>query len=429
MTNHHPDANSPLQRARRRRHDPHGLAAAAAANGDPTALLALDADELREGPDRLAEERAALRRVARLVAEGGAATDVFDAVVEEVAQLFGAAQVAMVRSEDGHEITVLARCGPAPPAVRAGTRLPLDGDSVTARVLRTGRSARVDGYETRSGTIAEIARRSNVNVTVGAPLMVGNAPWGVLTASWAGQDLPAVDAQARLAEFANLLDTAIAKADGRDQLRASRARVIAADDEARRRVVRDLHDGAQQRLVQTVATLKLAQRALDKESEQAQSLLAEALDHAQRANAELRELAHGILPSALTRGGFRAGVDSLVSRLDLPVDVDVTSARPAPETEASAYFIVAEALTNVAKHSQAARARVSATVQGDTLSLRICDDGIGGADPKGHGLVGISDRVHALGGRLRIHSPRGRGTVVAMELPMRHEPDARRSRS
>ena len=374
--------------------------------------------EARAELQRLADEQAALRRVATLVAEAAAPTEVFDAVIAEVAQLLGAPQVGMMRAESSHEITILAQRGQDPAVVRAGMRLPLDGDSVTARVLRTGRSARLNVYEEPSGTIAQIARRSNVNATVGAPITVEGGLWGVITASWEGQDLPPADAEERLAEFAELLGTAIANADSRDQLTASRARVLTAGDEARRRVVRDLHDGAQQRLVHTIITLKLAQRALSEDSERAESLLAEALDHAEQGNAELRELAHGILPAVLTRGGLRAGVDAVVSRLDLPVDVDVTRTRLPPEIEASAYFIVAEALTNVVKHSQATRAEVTAAVDDGTLRLEVRDDGIGGADPQGHGLLGIGDRVAALGGRLRIDSPRGGGTVLAAELPL-----------
>jgi signal transduction histidine kinase len=374
--------------------------------------------EARREVQRLAEEQAALRRVATLVAEGAARTAVFDAVIVEVAQLLGAAQVGLMRSEGSDQIAILAQRGQDPNVVRPGTRLPLDGDSVTARVLRTGRSARLDRYDQRRGTIADIAHRSNVGVTVGAPIVVEGAHWGVITASWEEHGLPAVDAEERLTEFAQLLGTAIANAESRDQLEASRARMLTAGDEARRRVVRDLHDGAQQRLVHAVVALKLAQRAFTTERGRAESLLAEALEHAERGNAELRELAHGILPAALTRGGLRAGLDSLVSRLGLPVDLDVTGTQLAPEIEANAYFIVAEALTNVIKHSQAARAQVTAVVGHGTLSLEVRDDGAGGADPDGHGLVGLSDRVAALGGRLWIDSPRGAGTVVAAELPL-----------
>ncbi len=374
--------------------------------------------EARAELQRLADEQAALRRVATLVAEAAAPTEVFDAVIAEVAQLLGAPQVGMMRSESSHEITILAQRGQDPAVVRAGLRLTLDGDSVTARVLRTGRSARLNVYDEPSGTIAEIARRSNVNATVGAPITVEGGLWGVITASWEGEDQPPVDAEERLAEFAELLGTAIANADSRDQLTASRARVLTAGDDARRRVVRDLHDGAQQRQVHTIITLKQAQRALSEDSERVEPLLAEALGHAEEGNAELRELAHGILPAVLTRGGLRAGVDAVVSRLDLPVDVDVTRERLAPEIEASAYFVVAEALTNVVKHAQAAKAEVTAAVDNGTLRLEVRDDGVGGADPEGHGLLGIYDRVAALGGRLRIDSPRGGGTVVTAELPV-----------
>ena len=146
--------------------------------------------------------------------------------------------------------------------------------------------------------------------------------------------------------------------------------------------------------------------------------MAEALENAERAMAELRELAHGILPAVLTRGGLRAGVDAFVSRLDLPVDVDVSSERLPPDIEASAYFIVAEALTNVVKHARATRATVRAAVDDGVLTLEVRDDGVGGADPEGHGLVGIADRVDALGGRLRIESPAGGGTVLAARLPL-----------
>jgi PAS domain S-box-containing protein len=374
--------------------------------------------EARTEVQRLADEQAALRRVATLVAEGAPPTEVFDAVIAEVGELLGAAQVGLARYENEQEISVLAIRGQGPEVLRAGVRLPLDGDSVNARILRTGRSARLNFSEEGSGSIAEAVRRDNVNATVGAPVVVDGALWGMIGASWRGEDRPPADAEERLAQFAELLDTAIANADTRDQLMASRARVLTAADEARRRVVRDLHDGAQQRLVHTIVTLKLARRALREDKGRAESLLAEALNHAELSNAELRELSHGILPSVLTRGGLRAGIDALVSRLDIPIDVHVTSARVPPEIEASGYFIVAEALTNVVKHSQATRAEVTVAVDNDMLTLVVRDDGIGGADPGGHGLVGISDRAAALGGRLRVDSTPGGGTELAAELPL-----------
>jgi signal transduction histidine kinase len=182
--------------------------------------------------------------------------------------------------------------------------------------------------------------------------------------------------------------------------------------------VRDLHDGAQQRLVQTMLTLKLAQQTVREDPAQTESLIAEALDGAEQSNAELRELAHGLLPAVLMHGGLRAAVAAVVSRLDLPVDADVTSTRLPPEIEASAYFIVAEALTNVVKHAQATQAAVTATLDNGKLSIEVRDDGKGGADPEGHGLLGIGDRVAAFGGRLFIDSPRRGGTVLTAELPL-----------
>jgi signal transduction histidine kinase len=221
-----------------------------------------------------------------------------------------------------------------------------------------------------------------------------------------------------MAKFAQLLGTAIANADSRDQLMASRARLLTAGDEARRRVVRDLHDGAQQRLVHAILTLKLAQQAFRGEDGEAEALVSEALDQAEEGNRELRDLAHGILPGALTRGGLAAGVDAFVARLNLPVQVDVPDERLPGEIEASAYFIVAEALTNVMKHSRADRAEVKASLKDAMLHIEVRDNGAGGADPEGGGLVGMRDRVTTFGGRLEIESSPSSGTLIAATLPL-----------
>jgi len=208
------------------------------------------------------------------------------------------------------------------------------------------------------------------------------------------------------------------------EVSASRARVLAAADEERRRVVRDLHDGAQQRLVHAVVTLKLARRALGGDDDGAGALLGEALHHTQRANAELRELAHGILPSVLTRGGLRAGVNALAARMDVPATVDISIGRLPSAIEAPAYFVVAEALTNVAKHSGARSAHVSAWIESDALTVAVRDDGVGGARPDGSGLLGLEDRLAALDGALRIDSPLGGGTLVTATIPL-HAAQAR----
>ena len=193
---------------------------------------------------------------------------------------------------------------------------------------------------------------------------------------------------------------------------------MAATDEERRRVVRDLHDGAQQRLVHTIITLKLAKRALPPHQEPGSELVAEALDHAERANVELRELAHGILPAVLTQGGLRAGVDALASRTPLPVEIDVPVGRFSTAVEATAYFVVAEALTNIAKHARAGHAAVTARIDDGTLAVQVRDDGVGGARPDGSGLTGLADRVAALDGDLRIESPAEGGTLLAATIPL-----------
>jgi signal transduction histidine kinase len=200
------------------------------------------------------------------------------------------------------------------------------------------------------------------------------------------------------------------------EVEASRARVIRAADEERRRVVRDLHDGAQQRLVHTVITLKMARELLD--GDDAAALVEEALDNSRRAHQELRELAHGILPSVLTHGGLRAGIDALAARMPVPVETDVPAVRLAPAVEATAYFVTAEALTNVAKHARARHVWVSATVGERGLELRVDDDGVGGAQRDGTGLLGLQDRLAALDGRLRVETPSEGGTRVTAEIPL-----------
>jgi signal transduction histidine kinase len=195
--------------------------------------------------------------------------------------------------------------------------------------------------------------------------------------------------------------------------------VVAASDETRRQIERDLHDGAQQRLVHTVITLKLARRALRRDDQNAPTLLAEALDHAEQATVELRELVQGILPPVLRRGGLRAAVAGIAGRMPVPVEVSLSVGRFAAEIEATAYFVVAEALTNVAKHSGAKHATVAAHVEDGALHLEVRDDGIGGARPDQSGLLGLADRLAALDGELRVESPADGGTLVAAVIPVR----------
>jgi PAS domain S-box-containing protein len=371
--------------------------------------------EARAEVARLADEQAALRRVATLVAQGRAPAVVFDAVTREVCDLMDASAVVLGRYGDD-VLAVVATSGE--PYVEVGERYPLGGANVTSIVKRTGRPARLDDWGDTSGRIGEVARAAGIRATVAAPVTVEGRTWGVLVALWEDPTPPADDTEERLAGFAEMLDTAIANAHSRDELAASRARVITAGDDARRRVVRDLHDGAQQRLIHTTLTLKLAQRALREDRDGVDELLTEALENAERATEELRELAHGILPSVLSRGGLRAAVVALAGRTSLPVEVDVTDERLAPDLEASAYFILAEAITNVVKHARATRATATASIEDGVLTLEVRDDGIGGADLEGHGLLGIADRVDALGGRMEIGRTSDGGTGLTVRLPL-----------
>jgi signal transduction histidine kinase len=240
----------------------------------------------------------------------------------------------------------------------------------------------------------------------------------MIVSSEQAEPLPA-GTEARIGQFAELVATAISNVQARSDLAASRARIVAAADAERRRVVRDLHDGAQQRLVQTALTLKQARLALQHDAADAPALVTEALDQAEQATTELRELAHGILPGALTHGGLRSGVEALASRVPVPVENGVSVGRLPTAIEATAYFVVAEALTNVAKHSGAAGAAVTARVEDGTLEVEVRDDGAGGARPDGSGLLGLADRLAAHDGRLRVESPADGGTLIAADIPLR----------
>ena len=355
--------------------------------------------------------------MATLVAQGTSAATVFDAIAAEMERLLGADGVTLSRYEPDDELTFVAHRGIGAQIAPPGTRVSLTGESVASEVRRTRQPARMKDFRNRAGAIAKLVREIGVGSAVGVPIIVEGRLWGVTVSQWRTEHSPPVDTEERMVQFAELLGMAIVNADSRDQLTASRARLLTEADDARRRVVRDLHDGAQQRLVHTIVTLKLARSAFHEGDGSAERLLDQALQHAERSIAEMRELAHGILPAALTHGGLQAGVDALVDRLDLPVHVELPSVRLAEEVEASAYFIVAEALTNIMKHSGASYAEVTASVEDHVLQVHVRDDGVGGADPTGHGLVGMADRVTALEGHLTIDSPAGRGTHLRATFP------------
>jgi signal transduction histidine kinase len=364
-------------------------------------------------------QRASLQRLASLVAAGAPSWEVFAAVAKEVAQVTGSALVQIQRYEPDDTVTVAGAWGTAPHPFQPGTNWSLEGSKIAGVIKATREPVRVDDWGTYSGQLAGGVRETGIRGGAGAPIVVDGKLWGCMAAGPAkGEPVPP-GLEHRVAEFTELVATSISNAQARSELAASRARVLAAADEERRRIVRDLHDGAQQRLVHTMITLKLARRELQEREPRARKLVDEALAHAERANAELRELAHGILPRVLTGGGLRAGADALASRMPVPVELDVAADRAPVPIEATAYFVMAEALTNVAKHAGARHASVRAHLEDGALRVEVRDDGAGGARADGSGLLGLRDRVAALHGTLSIDSPPGGGTCNAVELPVR----------
>jgi signal transduction histidine kinase len=378
--------------------------------------------QAREELGRLAETQAALRRVATLVARDASPAEVFSEVTEEAGRLLGADIASLVRLEPGNTAILVAYWSEGEgDQVPLGTRIPLDEESVTRTVLRTRRPARADSSESASGTIAALVRRLGVTSTVGAPIVVGGRLWGAMLVSSKQPGPLPTDTEARIADFAELVATAIVNAEARTELTASRARVVAAADETRRRIERDLHDGIQQRLVSLGLELRAAETTLPPDHRELEDAMSHAVEGLNEVLDDLREISRGIHPAALSEGGLGPAMKALARRSAIPVELDTRLETRLPESvEVTAYFVASEALANVAKHAQATFVRVEVRVDGDTLHLSIADDGVGGANPaRGSGLVGLTDRVEALGGTLTIRSPIGDGTTMRVELPVR----------
>ena len=371
--------------------------------------------------EALLAEQAALRRVATLVAGDRHAGRLFVGVCEEVGRVLGVESANITRFEDdGTQTVVGAWAATGAPLFPKGENFPIDGQTVTAKVRRSGRPERVDDYSGVRGELVKLLRAAGIKSAVGAPVTVAGKPWGVIVASCGRRRGFPERAEHRLADFAELVTAALANVDAREQLAASRARIVQAGYEERRRLGRDLHDGAQQELVGAVMSLKLAQRRLARAPGEAGVLLEEALEHMETGIRELRELAAGIHPSILTDRGLGAALEALAGRSPIPVELlEVPPQRlPAP-VETSAYFVVAEALTNATKHARCSHVQVGVRAEEDALTVEVRDDGVGGATPSaGSGLRGLADRVNALGGRLEIESPAGEGTTVRARLTL-----------
>jgi signal transduction histidine kinase len=392
---------------------------------DFTELLAtaIENAEAREALARLAEEQVTLRRMATLVAQGVRPDEVFSAVSEEVGRLFGSDTAAVVRFEHDPPAIVAVGAGRSIPGIPIGTRWELGDGLASTEVYRTGRSARVDvmDWSSVSGPVAASARRLGLVSLVASPIIVEGRLWGTLIVL-AKEPLP-LDAEERLERFTELVATAIANADSRSELAASRRRIVAASDQARRRIERDLHDGTQQRLVSLGLAVRAAEADVPPDRGDLQGELSRIATGLADAVEELQEFSRGIHPAILSRGGLGPALRTLARRSPIPVELDITADTRLPEPiEVAAYFVASEALANATKHAQASRVDVSLATRNRSLLLSIRDDGVGGADPgRGSGLVGLTDRVEALGGSIRVRSRPGDGTHITAELPLELE--------
>lgn len=372
--------------------------------------------------EELVREHAALRRVAVLVAREPSPAEVFEAVAREVGTLLGARRAQLVRVASAEEGVVAASWsdGTLQP-VPVGHRAPLDGRGVLGRMLRDPRPLRIEDWDETGGGVAALMRSLGIRSGAAGPIVIGGRVWGAVAAVWSdAADMP-VGAEDRVAAFAELVATAIENAEARDELAASRARLVEAADAARQRIERDLHDGAQQQLVAAALDLTLVEQQLERDPDAARTVLARAREQLDGGLRELRDLARGIHPSVLTDRGLAVALEGLAKRAPMPVDLRVDLLeRLDPGIEAAVYFLVSEAITNAAKHAQADAVNVDVAATTDSVVVTVADDGVGGAETnRGSGLGGLIDRVEAVGGRLEITSAPGEGTHLSARLPAR----------
>jgi len=396
------------------------LVATAVANAQNRAALQASRDEL----GRLLAEQAALRRVATLVARGSDPGGIFLAVAEEVRGLLDADRAGIARFEhDGTSVVVLGGSGKDEDVVQwpAGTCVEVPDYAALAVVWRTGRPARAneDVWSSESDPAADAMRELGIRSTVASPIHVEGRLWGAVSAWTRREAFPSGTAN-RMADFTELVATAVGNAQSRAELAASRARIVAATDQTRRRIERDLHDGAQQRLVSLGLELRLTQEMVPAELPGLEAEIGRVAVDLNGVVKDLREIARGIHPAILSKGGLGPALRTLARRAAIAVELDVPALGRLPEpVEVAAYYVVSEALTNATRHAGASVVEVSAEVSGGTLRACVRDDGAGGADPlRGSGLVGLKDRIEALGGTFSMHSPAGGGTTVTCELPV-----------
>jgi signal transduction histidine kinase len=367
----------------------------------------------------LADQQASLRRVATLVAQGNPATDVFRAVADELAHRLGLPHSALLRFDPDGSAELIAWFDDPPTSRPLGERYPIGHGGVAEQVHRTGRAARMDGADV-GGLAGLRIRETGIGSVVGVPIVVHGQVWGAAVVGALRDDPLPADIEARVEDFTDLLGTAIANAQARSELAASRTRIVTAADTARRRVERDLHDGAQQRLVSLGLELRTAEAALRADANPVAEQIGAIIGGLTDVSDDLREISRGLHPAILSKGGLGPALKALARRSTLPVALTIDVAGRLPESvEVAAYYVVAETLTNVAKHADASEVVVTARTDTTLLQVEIRDDGVGGADPKsGSGLIGLSDRVAAIGGRFELSSPAGEGTVIRVTIPL-----------
>jgi PAS domain S-box-containing protein len=373
-------------------------------------------DELR----LLADEQAALRRVATLVASGAEPPEVFAAVADEARGVLGAGSTLMVRLDPDGEVTIVACVGAPPGELPVGSRWKLEHFFAVAAVLRTGRAARHDDdYTNAPGPVAKTLRQMGVVSVIATPIVVDGRLWGALAIASQIGPLPA-DTEPRMVDFTELIGTAIVNTETRTQLLASRARVVAAADETRRRIERDLHDGTQQQLVALAVALRAAEAEVPLELPDLKAALGETAAGLARATEDLQTISRGIHPTILSRGGIGPALRTLARRAGVPVKLDLSGPVRLPErVEVATYYVVSEGVSNATKHAQASAVHVELKVENALVEVSIRDDGVGGADPdRGSGLVGLRDRVEALGGTIDTTSPPGQGTCLLAQIPL-----------
>jgi signal transduction histidine kinase len=386
-------------------------------------VMAQFLEQSRDDLAELAAEQAALRRVATLVAHRSPPAEVFSAVAEEAAQRLGAEITKILRVEPDGTVSVVGGWSIPEMHVAVGTRLTIEDGGIAAKVLETGQPSRSMRFEGPPGSVGDCFARIGNHSGVASPIVVGDRLWGVAVAASSQPEPLPPESEARFAAFTELVATAIADAENRAELAASRARVVAAGDETRRRLERDLHDGAQQRLVSLALRLRAATAGIPPSLDGVHEELARVGAELDAVLGDLRELSRGIHPAILSEGGLAPALRTLARRSTVPVELNVQTAARLPErVEVAAYYVVSEALTNVAKHAAASTAHVDVDADEQQVRLIVRDDGVGGADPtRGSGLIGLKDRVEASGGTMAFESRPGEGTSLVVELPLDRE--------